>query len=1545
MKTSQLKTNKKKKVLSMLLALTMIFQISIPAVFAEGEENQKKIIAFEELADDVKNITVEVDSTEAELVAKMPSSLNTTYVKTTTGSALSITLENITWEIDEANSDSATFDSSQNGASYTYKAKLPATDSTGDELVLENGISLPTITVLVGAMPMLLGGGLDEASITDAGGNITTYATIEQALTAVQGMNGSTVTLLKDVATEMNVDINAGNFTIDLNGKTWTGPSEAETDGNTTFTFHIYGTPTMIIKDTKGNGKIISENQYKWVIVIFSSSSNIQLQGGSFSGVYTGGRSIASLLSPEYGFKKDGSWVIDTTVNNLTDFTVQQLPIKITDQPEDAHLAHGYTVDQVPTFSVTAQTVPTDSGETITYQWYKDDVVIDGATSSSYTVPIGLTEGTYSYYCIVTCEGVSVKSNNAALNIYIYSNTGDYEVTDSNSITSKYPTLEAAITFAKGKPGSTVKLLADANTASSVDVSSGTFTIDLNGHTWTSTASNSALNIINGSNVTLMDSATGGKVTTSTAQLTIRTSDANLIIKSGIYENENSSWTSYVLGAYSSGNITIEGGTIQTSKSKMYLVYLQSVNAVISGGNFIGSVTCFDGCNSIALSGGEYKSITTNNTSKVSNLLASGYGFKNKSDDTWVNNLGRDADLYNDLNNYSLTKPVTVETVPVAISQQPQNAANATYGYTQGPTISVTAQKTANGTGDISYKWYRVKSGSEIADMEEGTNSNTLEIPSGLPAGTHSFYCVVSCDGYILNTETVTFTVEKATPRVEIVEKNTSGRVFGDTIQIKAKVSGIYFENLAGTITLKEGSTTIATAILSNGSAILEWTNVPTGDHNLLVEYTAPSNSNYTDETSSNISFNVAKAHQALFEINEVTGKKFLDGNFTLGTTGGTGTGAVSYSASSNDVLSITGNTATITGAGTVIVTATKAEDENYLSATAQTVITIDKAPAPTLTFPTASGITYGQKLLDSILDGGSITLGSFSWRESEKDLVPNVNGGTNIAGVIFTPNATTVQNYEEISQVDREKNVSFSVNKAQPSINLSTRSTGVSGSRNAEITINLSKSGFGYYPQGTVKLVDCTEATEKDIVGAESIPLLGGEALYNWTGLSDKTYKVKAIYLGDENYLPASSSISEFDTTKNEQENFKLSNPGSKTYGDNAFTLTTSGGNGTGAVSYVSSDESIISISGDTATIHKAGTVSITATKAGDDNYNPAMHTLVVDVAKKALNIKADDKLNIVKGSNMPTLTYKVNGLLGTDSLTKEPVITTSAKDTNAVGEYVISISEAEVSNSDSYEISYTNGKMTVINSGSGNNGNNGDSGNNSGNGSSGGSSSKDDKDDKEQTKAPVNQTPTPQGELPLQTSEQDSTKVPVFTDTENHWAKEDIEFVTKRGLFGGTGDGKFSPNMPMTRGMFVTVLGKLAKADLTGFDSTDFKDVKSDAYYLPYIQWANTSGIVNGISSEEFAPDMEISREQMAVMLLNYIKAMNIDLAKLNEENQFADTDEMSIWAKEAVKAIQMSGILSGKPDNKFDPKGIATRAEVSSMLRRLIELIEGI
>ncbi len=755
MKTSQLKTNNKKKVLSMLLALTMIFQISIPAVFAEGEENQKKIIAFEELADDVKNITVEGDSTEVELVAKMPSSLNASYQETTTGSAIEITIENVTWELDEANSDSAPFDSSQSGASYTYKAKLPATDIAGDELVLESGVSLPTITVLVGAVPILLGGDLDEASITEQGGNITSYATIEEAITAAQNMENCTVTLLKDVETENLILINKGTFTLDLNGK-WL--NNTANDG--ICAIGLQGAVSLKIKDSVGTGGITTIETYSIYSLEYCS---LKIEGGSYKGIMWSYNNVGDALENGYVYRNISDNSLVTYVYTLNNFEIYNVkvtpaPAIITAQPEDTIIALGYTVDQAPTFTVTAQTVPSDSGQTISYQWYKDDVAIDGATNSSYKVPTGLTEGTYYYYCAVTCEGILVKSNNAEL--YIYSNTGDYEVTDSNSFTSKYPTLEAAINIAKSKPGSTVKLLSDATTSNKVEIGSGTFTIDLNGHIWTSTATDRALDVSHANHITLKDSHGGGKFTTSTAEFLVSVSGSSLTIESGIYENKLGT----VLYASANDNthkVIIKDGSFIGTAIGQRLFEFHRIGVLINNGSFSVNPVYFGTYENIAqsvfLAGGTYDRIRML-SGNIGTLLEEDYAFNQSG--TWINNPSG-----TDISN------VIVKLKPVAISQQPQNATNATYGYTQGPNISVTAQKTANGTGDISYKWYRVKSGSEIADMEEGTDSNTLEIPSGLPVGTHSFYCVVSCDGYILNTETVTFTVEKATPIVDIVEK------------------------------------------------------------------------------------------------------------------------------------------------------------------------------------------------------------------------------------------------------------------------------------------------------------------------------------------------------------------------------------------------------------------------------------------------------------------------------------------------------------------------------------------------------------------------------------------------------------------------------------------------------------------------------------------------------------------------------------------------------------------------------------------------------
>ena len=179
-------------------------------------------------------------------------------------------------------------------------------------------------------------------------------------------------------------------------------------------------------------------------------------------------------------------------------------------------------------------------------------------------------------------------------------------------------------------------------------------------------------------------------------------------------------------------------------------------------------------------------------------------------------------------------------------------------------------------------------------------------------------------------------------------------------------------------------------------------------------------------------------------------------------------------------------------------------------------------------------------------------------------------------------------------------------------------------------------------------------------------------------------------------------------------------------------------------------------------------------------------------------------------------------------------------------------------------------------------------------------------------------------------------------FTDIQNHWAKDSIEYVVNRGLFSGTGDGKFSPNNDMTRGMFVTALGRLAEVNVSNYKTGKFTDVKANEYYAPYVNWASKEGIVDGTTATTFAPNNKVTREQMAVILYNYADAIGFDLPKVHAESKFADDSKISTWAEKEVKSMQMSGILSGKDNNKFDPQGTATRAEVSAMMKRFIELV---
>jgi hypothetical protein len=154
------------------------------------------------------------------------------------------------------------------------------------------------------------------------------------------------------------------------------------------------------------------------------------------------------------------------------------------------------------------------------------------------------------------------------------------------------------------------------------------------------------------------------------------------------------------------------------------------------------------------------------------------------------------------------------------------------------------------------------------------------------------------------------------------------------------------------------------------------------------------------------------------------------------------------------------------------------------------------------------------------------------------------------------------------------------------------------------------------------------------------------------------------------------------------------------------------------------------------------------------------------------------------------------------------------------------------------------------------------------------------------------------------------------------------------------GTGAAEFSPNSAMTRGMLVTVLYRLADSPAAKAASF-FSDVAENAWYAYAVAWAKENGIVSGVASNLFAPNDSITREQVAAILLNYAHFTGAaPQGDWSAPPDFADVDQISDWAMKGAMYAYMKGIISGKPGKLFDPHGLATRAEISAILRRFVD-----
>ncbi len=162
--------------------------------------------------------------------------------------------------------------------------------------------------------------------------------------------------------------------------------------------------------------------------------------------------------------------------------------------------------------------------------------------------------------------------------------------------------------------------------------------------------------------------------------------------------------------------------------------------------------------------------------------------------------------------------------------------------------------------------------------------------------------------------------------------------------------------------------------------------------------------------------------------------------------------------------------------------------------------------------------------------------------------------------------------------------------------------------------------------------------------------------------------------------------------------------------------------------------------------------------------------------------------------------------------------------------------------------------------------------------------------------------------------------------------WYYAAVSYAVNNGLFAGS-NGKFDPDGDMTRGMFVSVLARMAGVDINNNVKTKFSDVKKGAWYTGAVKWASENGIVSG-SGGKFMPNDPITREQICAILVTYSKYMKITLTPTTKAVTFKDAKKISKWAKSAVAACQRAGLIAGS-NGSFDPQGKATRAAVAQIL----------
>lgn len=179
-------------------------------------------------------------------------------------------------------------------------------------------------------------------------------------------------------------------------------------------------------------------------------------------------------------------------------------------------------------------------------------------------------------------------------------------------------------------------------------------------------------------------------------------------------------------------------------------------------------------------------------------------------------------------------------------------------------------------------------------------------------------------------------------------------------------------------------------------------------------------------------------------------------------------------------------------------------------------------------------------------------------------------------------------------------------------------------------------------------------------------------------------------------------------------------------------------------------------------------------------------------------------------------------------------------------------------------------------------------------------------------------------------------------FVDTENTaWWHDGIHYCIANGLMNGIASDQFAPDATTTRAMIVTILWRIEGSPMTDY-AMSFADVSQGSWYTEAIRWAQSVGVVLGYSETAFGPEDFVTREQLAAILYRYAAHCGVDVTARNSLTQYLDAGEISAWALDNLMWANAVGMVMGRSATQLAPQDDATRAEAASMIQRFCEKI---